>query len=337
MPVAKVALNPAIGGFAASSRYVGFGLRAFVIRPQAILVLLLVVVVVSLGAATVARDAEPDRGSESERPLDIFDSGTPLVADAEPTPPTPPVVTSAIEPEPTPTRTPEPTETPVPQPTERPAPPPVADTDQSVIIERGMSGREEVALTFDAGQGRGYTEQILDLLADEGVTATFGVTGEWAEANPDLMRRIVADGHMVLNHTYDHSSYTGASTGAEPLTSDQFVEQLQETERIIADLTGYRTAPFFRFPYGDYDANALADVARAGYAYTVWWSCDSLAWQGDTAAQIVQKCGVEEAEPGAIILLHVDPIADFEALPGLIATLRDQGYELVTIEEMLQP
>ncbi|MDQ4099796.1 MAG: polysaccharide deacetylase family protein [Chloroflexota bacterium] len=303
------------------------------IRPQAILVLIVVLIVVLSGASTVAYNAvtERDRSARQVGPVAV----------------TPDVIATAtgvpvIAPSPTPTPdltakpTLVPTETPVPRPTERPAPPRLANTAAGISIDQGTSGRREVALTFDAGAGRGYTEQILDLLAQEGVTATFGVTGKWAEEHPDLMRRIVADGHMVINHTYDHVSFTGDSTRAGPLTPSQREAQLARTEQVIANLTGYQTAPYFRFPYGDYDAEALEDIAAAGYPYAIRWSCDSLAWRGSSAGQIVQKCG-EKAEPGAIILLHVDPIADYEALPGLIDTLRARDFQLVTVEQLLQP
>jgi peptidoglycan-N-acetylglucosamine deacetylase len=316
------------------------GLRASVIRPQAILVLVVVLVVVLSGAPTVALDAAVHLASPTP---DATAPATSLSGAVPPTTPTPDVAPSAtatatrpITPTPTPTVEPAPTQIPVPQATERPSPPALANPAEGISIDQGTSGRREVALTFDAGAGRGYTDQILDLLAQEGVTATFGVTGKWAETYPDLMRRIVAEGHMVINHTYDHSSFTGNSTIADPLTASQRAEQLERTEQIIADLTGYQTAPYFRFPYGDYDAEALENIAAAGYPYAIRWSCDSLAWRGDSAGQIVQKCGAD-VEPGAIILLHVDPIADYEALPGLIATLQERDFALVTVEQLLQP
>ena len=300
------------------------------IRPQAILVFVVVLIVVLSGAPTVALDATIHPAT----PQPAAATSLPAVTPA--TTPTPDIEPDRLEPTPTPTPEPAHTQTPVPRPTERPAPPSLANAGQAVSIDQGTSGRREVALTFDAGEGRGYTEQILDLLAQEGVIATFGVTGKWAETYPDLMRRIVADGHMVINHTYDHSSFTGNSTIGNPLTPTQRAEQLERTEQIIAGLTGYQTAPYFRFPYGDYDAESLENIAAAGYPFAIRWSCDSLAWRGDTAGQIVQKCGAD-AEPGAIILLHVDPIADYEALPGLIAALREREFALVTVEQLLQP
>lgn len=70
----------------------------------------------------------------------------------------------------------------------------------------------EVALTFDAGADRGYAEAILDTLDEYGIKASFGITGHWAEENPDLVARMVEDGHMVFNHTWTHRSFTGFST-----------------------------------------------------------------------------------------------------------------------------
>ena len=137
-------------------------------------------------------------------------TGAPTVA---PSPTVPPTTAPSPTPEPTdapttePSPTPPPTEAPA---TERPLPPETGQ-DASVVVAYGTSGRLEVALTFDAGEGAGHTEEILDLLAEYGLVGTFGVTGQWVEQNPDLARRIVAEGHQLINHTYDHRSFTGFS------------------------------------------------------------------------------------------------------------------------------
>ena len=91
--------------------------------------------------------------------------------------------------------------------------PPETALDHSLIIKRGESGRKEVAFTFDAGEGRGYAEQMLNLLQKYGAVGTFGVTGLWAQQNPDLIDRMLNEGHQILNHSWDHSSFTGYSTG----------------------------------------------------------------------------------------------------------------------------
>jgi peptidoglycan-N-acetylglucosamine deacetylase len=230
-------------------------------------------------------------------------------------------------------------------PTAAAAPPPDPGTGLSQVYERGSSGRREIALTFDAGADRGNGEAILDRLAVYGVPASFGVTGQWAEANPDLIRRMIAEGHTVFNHTWSHRSWTGRSTSPdpednttwEPLPSEERIIELKRTEEVILDSANYDVRPFFRPSYGDLDSAALGELADAGYMATVMWSCESFAWKGWTAEEIAAYCTTDMA-PGDIILLHVGAQgADYDALPGLIEGLRAQGFAFVTIEQILQP
>ena len=220
----------------------------------------------------------------------------------------------------------------------RPAPPPPPADGLSVVVEGGTNDRLEVALTFDAGADRGYAEAILDLLANYGIKASFGMTGQWAEANPDLVQRMVAEGHMLFNHTWDHRSLTGANTGQPPMTADEVAWQLGETERVVRDLTGYEMKPYFRPPYGDYDPTSLGYLYDNGYYVSVWWTCDTRGWDGWSAQKIVDYCTVN-LKPDEIILLHVGAAAagDYESLPALIDSFTSQGYTFVTVEEMLQP
>jgi peptidoglycan/xylan/chitin deacetylase (PgdA/CDA1 family) len=221
----------------------------------------------------------------------------------------------------------------------RPPPPPDPGTGLSTIVDRGTNGRLEVALTFDAGADTGYAAEILDLLGDEGIKASFGMTGVWAQANPDLVRRMVAEGHQLINHTWDHSSLTGANTQMPPQTPEQVAQQLADTEAVVRDLTGgYEMRPYFRPPYGDYDAASLEYLYDNGYSQTIWWTCDSRGWAGWGAQEIIDYCTTNITED-EILLLHVGAAAvgDFEALPGLIRFFRESGYDFVTIEQMLQP
>ena len=98
---------------------------------------------------------------------------------------------------------------------------------------------------------------------------------------------------------------------------------------------GYDVRPYFRPPYGDYDAGVLEDLADGGYTVMVMWSCESYAWKGWTAGQIVAYCTTDMAD-GDIILLHLGADgADYEALPGLVDGLEAQGFAFVTVEEIL--
>lgn len=219
---------------------------------------------------------------------------------------------------------------------------------RSVAVEKGTSGRREIALTFDAGADRGNGAAILDRLADYGVRASFGITGRWAEENPDLVRRMVAEGHLVFNHTWSHASWTGRSTSPDPddpgtwdpLPGAERREELRRTEEAIRAIAGIDVRPYWRPAYGDYDADALVAAGAAGaagYGVTVMWSCESFAWKGWSAEEIVAYCTTDMA-PGDIVLLHVGAQgADYEALPGLIAGLAAQGFAFVTVEEILRP
>lgn len=253
-------------------------------------------------------------------------------------------------PRPTTAPTPPPTVMPTVVPTELPstrAPDPTATvvSGPSQIVERGTSGRREIALTFDGGAERGDAEAILDILQDYGVVASFGVTGNWAIANPDLIQRMVDEGHMLFSHGTSHQSWTGQSMSSDPsdpttwkpLTREERIRDLHEAEEVIGDLTGVMLQPYFRPPYADYDQSVLNVLGDMGYAVTLMWSCESLAWMGMTAEEIVEHCTTDMV-PGDIILLHIsDAAVDSAALPGLIEELTRQGFVFVTVDEIVQP
>lgn len=213
---------------------------------------------------------------------------------------------------------------------------PVASAQSGVTTIRKFNTSENViVLTFDAGSDRGYAGQILNTLAQKNVKATFGMTGVWAQANPDLMKRIVNDGHDVMNHSWDHPSFTGASASSGPISSAQRASQLSRTEDLVYNLTGFRMKPLFRPPYGDYDNSVLVDLAKNGYLYNIMWTVDTLGWNGLTASQINQRV-FSGATPGGNILMHVGAASqDAVALPAMIDGLRARGYRFATVREML--
>jgi peptidoglycan-N-acetylglucosamine deacetylase len=264
---------------------------------------------------------------------------TPTATATTATPTETPPATATSEPTPTPTSTPEPTVTPtstptVPAPTV-PAPTATQSASQEFVTIRTADTDELiVALTFDAGADRGYAEEILDTLQAEDVVATFGMTANWATANPDLILRIVNEGHTIINHTETHRSWTGASTGAAPLTSAERAEELRATEAAIEAIVDYDVRPYFRPPYGDYDDSVIADLQANGYTVNVMWTVDSLGWNGLSAAEITART-IDGTVPGAIHLFHVGAASqDAAALPHIISGLRELGYRFVTINEM---
>ena len=200
--------------------------------------------------------------------------------------------------------------------------------EAAAVVSRVATSEWVVALTFDAGSDRGFAGEILDTLAAHGIKASFGMTGRWAESNPDLLRRIVEEGHALINHTYDHPDM-------ESLSREQRLWQLARAEEIINGLTGTSTKPYFRPPYGSYNKEVLLDVASAGYRYSVMWTVDSLGWKGLPPEDVAARCA-NALQPGAILLMHVGQAStDYAALEDVIAAIDGCGYRYATIPELL--
>lgn len=203
------------------------------------------------------------------------------------------------------------------------------------IVTQGPTRGGMIALTFDAGADRGFAPQILRTLERSHVHGTFGMTGKWALANKDLLRRIVRDRDALINHTYDHRSFTGVSTHTAPLTAAQRSWEITRTQQIVHTVTGRSIKPYFRPPYGDYDAATLSLLRRLGYRYMVMWTLDSLGWEGLPASLIVQRC-LDDVRPGTILLMHVGSQSqDALALPRLIVAFKHRHYRFVTVPQLL--
>ena len=201
----------------------------------------------------------------------------------------------------------------------------------SATVWRLPTSQHVVAITFDAGSDLGYTQSVLDTLAAKGVAASFGITGAWADAHPAEVHRMAAEGHQVINHTYTHHSFTGASATNPILTTAGRQAELARAEATLSALIGCSTKPFWRPPYGDTNASVLADVGAAGYRYTIMWTVDSQGWKGLPAADIVTRV-LSLASPGAILAFHVGSASqDALALAQIIDGLRAQGYTFTTL------
>ena len=185
-----------------------------------------------------------------------------------------------------------------------------------------------MVLTFDAGADRGFAGDILDILAAEGISASFGMTGPWAEQNPDLMLRIVNEGHHLINHSWSHPHFP-------ELTSEERIDEVRSLENLLRSEYGIELQPYFRPPFGEYDEATLADLAAMGYTVNVLWTVDTLGWNGLSAEEINQRV-LDTAAPGGIVLMHVGAQSqDAAALPEMIRLLREQGYAFATVEELV--
>jgi peptidoglycan/xylan/chitin deacetylase (PgdA/CDA1 family) len=196
------------------------------------------------------------------------------------------------------------------------------------VVSRFTTSEPMVALTFDAGSDRGFATQILDTLKANGIHASFGMTGLWAQQNPDLVKRMVSEGHVLINHSWDHPDFT-------TISSAERISQLQRTDDLIRSLTGTTTVPFFRPPFGAYNQSVLDDVAASGYQYSIMWTVDTLGWNGASVSEIRQRV-VAGATPGEIVLMHVGEASqDAAALQGVIDDLRSRGYRFGTVRNFL--
>jgi peptidoglycan-N-acetylglucosamine deacetylase len=201
----------------------------------------------------------------------------------------------------------------------------------SLAVHRVPTEAKVVALTFDAGSDVGNTALVLDVLARYGAAASFGITGDFAATHPDHVRRIAREGHVVMNHSDSHVSFTGVSSADVLLDTAARQADLLAADAVLAPLIGRSTVPFWRPPFGDYDAGVLTDVGAIGYRYTVMWTIDSLGWRGLSAQEITDRV-LDRVEPGAIVLMHVgSQSADAHALPTVIDGLLARGYRFTTI------
>ncbi len=205
----------------------------------------------------------------------------------------------------------------------------------AVLLSRGPADRPEVALTFDCGADRGYADLILDTLAASGILASFGVTGAFADAHPDLVRRMVAEGHAIINHSYSHPSFTGANTSDAVLTTETRLDQLQRTEDALVAACGRGARPLFRPPYGDVDDSVLADLGVAGFTHAVMWTVDVMGWAGWSPAEMLDRVAANHGN-GYIYLMHVGGQSqEGPTLPAFIDVLSAQGYGYTRIPDML--
>jgi len=195
----------------------------------------------------------------------------------------------------------------------------------------GPGGARRIALTFDDGPDPVWTPRVLDCLAAQRVPATFFVVGEQAERTPDVVRRMVADGHEVGNHSWSHRSLWLCG----PRTTLQAIGRAHEH---ITKLIG-EPPRHFRPPWGKVNAAMFAAVRRVGER-CVFWSIQPEGRRPVPAARQVEHV-VHRAHPGAIVNLHdaegtpYAPARLVEALPALIAALRERGYAFTTVAELL--
>lgn len=179
-----------------------------------------------------------------------------------------------------------------------------------------------VALTFDDGPSGENTGVLLDGLKEHGVRATFFLMGENIEGNEELVRRMKEEGHLIGNHSYRHVKLT--SEGVEAVC-----REVEKTSEMIAGITGEKPE-YLRPPYGDWSE----ELAECVDLIPVLWSVDSLDWKYQNTDRVVRRV-LKSVGDGDIILMHDIFPTTVKAALRLVDVLREQGYQFVTVEELL--
>jgi peptidoglycan/xylan/chitin deacetylase (PgdA/CDA1 family) len=202
---------------------------------------------------------------------------------------------------------------------------------KNTIFFQGSPYKREVALTFDDAPDPRFTQQILDVLRQYNVKATFFVVGSRAVKYPWIVRRIVTDGHVVGNHSFSHANL-------KKLRDKKFRWEILHTNEVLQTLVGY-DPNLVRPPYGNIREKQLMWLRNKKFK-VVNWSSDSLDWKNLEADQVYANI-MKNVEPGAIILQHAGGgdgeklKGTIEALPKIINELRARGYKIVTLPELL--
>ncbi|MFJ7838914.1 polysaccharide deacetylase family protein [Lysinibacillus sphaericus] len=214
------------------------------------------------------------------------------------------------------------------------------DDSEDVIEEEGTEEEEEelenetvalnpdgkyIALTFDDGPSVKVTPRVLQTLAQHEAKATFFMLGSRVEMYPNIAAQVVAEGHEIANHTFSHPNL-------KKLTHNEMTEEINKTNKIIEAATGV-TPTLFRPPYGIYNQDILNYTASENYT-TIMWSVDSLDWKSRNPAAIKNEI-LNNIANKSVVLMHDIHTATAEALPEILMALKKEGYEFVTVSELL--
>ena len=250
-----------------------------------------------------------------------------------------------------------------------PTPPSPAPGPRSIArvstedFTRGSKAITEIAFTFDGHGEANVTSEILDILQARGVRATMFLGGQFIRLFPDLVRRMVAEGHEIANHTDTHPHLTTYATNRRHetlpgVTRELLINELRRAEMSFRALTGRPMAPYWRAPYGEHNSEIRGWVAEAGFRHVGWTrgagvaeDLDTRDWVADTSSRIYRTRGeiakrileFGRGRPGGlsggIVLMHLatnrKTDRPHEGLPEILKTLQAQGYRLVTISELL--
>lgn len=213
--------------------------------------------------------------------------------------------------------------------------PPTTEREFAEMLDKygGMfiaePSKKELYLTFDNGYEQGYTGDILDVLKAKNVPAAFFVTGHYIKEEPELVKRMVKEGHIVGNHSFHHPNFAKTSNA-------DIREELVSVEELFTKVTGEQMPKYLRPPRGIFSERTLAVTKELGYT-NVFWSLAYKDWE--TNRQKGWKYAYDQVmkrvHPGAIMLLHTVSKDNAEALGKIIDDLRKQGYTFHSLDELM--
>ncbi len=190
---------------------------------------------------------------------------------------------------------------------------------------------KKIYLTFDCGFENGNTSAILDALKEHEVSATFFVVGHYLESAPDLVKRMVEEGHTVGNHTYHHPDMSVIKD------KDDFADELQQVSDAYKQLTGQEMVKYYRPPQGKYTLESLQMAKELGYR-SFFWSLAYVDWnqkdQPDPQASIEKLC--RRIHPGAVVLLHNTSDTNGKIMGDLLTKWKEMGYQFGTLNELCE-
>lgn len=194
-------------------------------------------------------------------------------------------------------------------------------------IYMGNPEKSFVYLTFDEGYENGYTAKILDTLKEKKVPACFFVTGPYIDKEPELIKRMVKEGHIVGNHTVNHPSMPSC-------TNDEIEDEITSLERKFYDITG-KSMTFFRPPMGEHSERTMKVTKDLGYK-TVFWSLAYADWDinNQPGRDYVHTAVTKYIHNGAIILMHAVSPDNAAELPYIIDDVRKMGYEFNSLDKI---
>ena len=193
----------------------------------------------------------------------------------------------------------------------------------------GDPAKKTIYLTFDAGYENGYTPAILDTLKKHNVKAAFFVVGNYIETSPDLVKRMVEEGHIVGNHTYHHPDMSKISA------MEDFQKEISSLEALYKETTGKEMEKFYRPPQGKYNESNLKQAQELGYK-TIFWSLAYVDWYVDkqpSKEEALDKL-LPRIHPGAVVLLHSTSKTNAEILDELLSKWEAEGYTFGTLHDL---